>query len=244
MKLILATAAVVATAGLLGASPAAAQGTLDQSFTSTSDTGVAFYQAIQLAQTFTAGRTGILPEVDLSLELEVGGNPPPLTVEIETVDANHQPSGTVLASATIPASAVVPGVFRWTPAVFSAPAFVVAGTQYAIVLSNPDNTTPEGGKIFVAQYGANTYSGGYALDSMDSGATWSDFQKGFALSFKTYVESEPTSIDRCKDGGWRQFGFKNVGKCVAFVIQTKICNALERHGIHLRICPPTPPRPN
>jgi hypothetical protein len=218
MKLILTTAAVVATAAILGASPAAAQGTLDQSFTNTSGGGAAVYQAIELAQTFTAGRTGTLPEVDLSLELEVGGNPPPLTVEIETVDANHQPSGTVLASTTIPASAVLPGVFRWTPAVFSAPPFVVAGTQYAIVLANPDNTTPEGGKIFVAQYGDNTYSGGYGLLSMDSGTTWSDFQGAFSLGFKTYVESEPTSIAQCKNGGWRDFPqFKNQGECIAFV---------------------------
>jgi hypothetical protein len=27
----------------------------------------------------------------------------------------------------------------------------------------------------------------------------------------------PTSKDECKDGGWRQFGFRNQGECVAFV---------------------------
>jgi hypothetical protein len=27
----------------------------------------------------------------------------------------------------------------------------------------------------------------------------------------------PTSKEQCKNGGWRQFGFKNEGRCVAFV---------------------------
>jgi hypothetical protein len=49
----------------------------------------------------------------------------------------------------------------------------------------------------------------------------------------------PTTIAQCKHGGWLRFGFKNLGRCVAFVIQTRVCEALERHGIHLRICPPT-----
>jgi hypothetical protein len=155
---------------------------------------------------------GLLPEVDLELEGE--GNP--LTVDIETADPNHQPSGTVLASATIPASAVLPGTFRWTPAVFSAPPFVVAGTQYAIVLADPANMG-NGGGGFAARYGDNTYPGGYGLVSMDSGTTWFHFL-GYALGFKTYVESEPTSIDQCKNGGWRNFPqFKNQGQCITFV---------------------------
>ena len=57
----------------------------------------------------------------------------------------------------------------------------------------------------------------------------------------------PTSVDQCRNAGWRQYGFKTLGQCAAFVIQTRICEALERHGIHLKFCPPTPPnalRPN
>jgi hypothetical protein len=215
MKLILTTAAAVATAGVLGATPAAAQGTLDQSFTNASS-GIAVHGAIQLAQTFTAGRTGILPEVDLTLETEREGDPLPLTVDIEIADANHRPSGTVLASTTIPESAVLPGVFRWAPAVFSAPPFVVAGRQYAIVLAGPADTAPLG-PHFVAQYGDNTYSGGYGHVSMDSGTRWVHFL-GLALGFKTCVESEPTSIAQCKSGGWRSFPqFKNQGQCIVFV---------------------------
>jgi hypothetical protein len=36
-------------------------------------------------------------------------------------------------------------------------------------------------------------------------------------------QPRPTTKDECKDGGWRRFGFKNQGRCVAFV------NALTAH---------------
>jgi hypothetical protein len=32
----------------------------------------------------------------------------------------------------------------------------------------------------------------------------------------------PTSKDQCKNGGWRQFGFKNQGACIAFLIHKAI----------------------
>ena len=53
----------------------------------------------------------------------------------------------------------------------------------------------------------------------------------------------PTTVGQCSNGGWKQFGFKSQGRCVAFVVLTRICDALERHGIHLKVCPPTPPNP-
>jgi hypothetical protein len=57
----------------------------------------------------------------------------------------------------------------------------------------------------------------------------------------TDAQPLPTSKDQCQKGGYAQFGFKNLGGCVAFVILTRICDALERHGHHLRFCPPRPP---
>ena len=53
----------------------------------------------------------------------------------------------------------------------------------------------------------------------------------------------PTTVGQCSNGGWKQFGFKSQGRCVAFVVLTRICDALERHGIHLKVCPPTPSNP-
>ena len=35
----------------------------------------------------------------------------------------------------------------------------------------------------------------------------------------TVVDAQalPTTKDQCKDGGWRDFGFKNQGQCIKFV---------------------------
>jgi len=142
-------AVLVGVMVVLGALPAAAQGALvlDQS---QEDVTVGFtvgdpepsddFPRFTIAQTFTAGLSGPLRKVELylsKLNIVVGDPPPPLpiTVEIRTVDGvTGNPTTTVLATATIPASAIPtaqePG---WVPAVFGLPAPVVAGTQYAIV---------------------------------------------------------------------------------------------------------------
>jgi hypothetical protein len=210
----------------VGVSSAAAQGTLDQqSFEPTgpigqswSTIGVAGSQ--QLAETFTAGRTGILTQVDLFLGRDSAQLPPPLTVDIET-----EPSGAVLASSTVPASSV-PYVVQqgypyptWIPVALSNGPFVVAGEQYAIVLA--DSAAPSFGSddfMFEGFALSNTYPGGNLLISSDSGATWNG-PGAFDLAFRTYVEPEPTSMNQCMSGGWLDFPqFKNQGVCVSFVV--------------------------
>lgn len=52
----------------------------------------------------------------------------------------------------------------------------------------------------------------------------------------------PRKISDCRDGGWQQFGFKSKWRCVGFVLATRIWALLERRGIHLKLCPPTPPQ--
>jgi hypothetical protein len=47
----------------------------------------------------------------------------------------------------------------------------------------------------------------------------------------------PTSKDQCKNGGWRQYGFKNQGICVAFVIHQAIKACVsERDAIAILRC--------
>jgi hypothetical protein len=48
----------------------------------------------------------------------------------------------------------------------------------------------------------------------------------------------PTSIDQCRNGGWRNYGFSNQGRCVAFVIKEKLCAAFAKHHVNLPFCPP------
>ena len=50
------------------------------------------------------------------------------------------------------------------------------------------------------------------------------------------------SREQCRNGGWQQFGFRSEGQCTVFVVLSKLCEALKRHGIKLRICPPSPAR--
>ena len=51
----------------------------------------------------------------------------------------------------------------------------------------------------------------------------------------------PTSVKQCLHGGFAQFGFKNVGQCVTFVVLTRVCGILDRYGVKTKFCPPTPP---
>src|SRR5438477_4342828 len=106
-------AAVVATLSLLvgtaGAAPA-----LDQSQTIANDLqpipGAPSFPAYRVAQTFTAGITGTLDQVDMLLSRQL--NPGDLIVEIRSV-ANAVPTATVLATATVPESSAPSGTSLW-----------------------------------------------------------------------------------------------------------------------------------
>jgi hypothetical protein len=39
------------------------------------------------------------------------------------------------------------------------------------------------------------------------------------------------------------FGFRNQGQRIAFVVLTRVCDALKRHGRKLSSCPPRLPKP-
>jgi VCBS repeat-containing protein len=137
------TAVLAGVLVVLGSMPAAAQGAPVQDQSMETFSGLAYVLGTQgtatesLAQTFTAGLSGPLVKVELHLsKLNIFDNPPPeapLTVEIRTVSAGD-PTTTVLATATIPWSAIpIPQEPAWVPAEFAVPTTVVAGTQYAIV---------------------------------------------------------------------------------------------------------------
>lgn len=213
----LAVFALVAVGSLLIVPSASATGTLDQSQTSTSGLEVTVAASEWVAQTFTAGITGNLDQIDLFL-FRVG-SPGDLTVQIRGLSGGV-PSGSVLASATV-AEANVSDSFTWVSAPLSPPAQVTAGVQYAIVLS-----APSAAGFPVALYAwnfvfGNPYAGGRVVISSTSGSTWGDFASVFDdadTAFKTYVTPLPTSIAQCRNGGWETFPqFKNLGDCVRFV---------------------------
>ena len=90
----------------------------------------------KLAQVVTAGMSGVLTEVRFPVACASGN----LVIEIQGVTGG-QPNGVVLASQTIPGASLppfspAPGGVSFRSLVFSAPASVSGGSQFAIVLSS------------------------------------------------------------------------------------------------------------
>ncbi|MEX2458170.1 MAG: DUF11 domain-containing protein [Actinomycetota bacterium] len=170
--------------------PAAAQaGTLDQQQTDTAGGGASilggdFGIASSLAQTFTAGGSGLLDQVDLHLRR---GLPTlPLTVEIRSTDAGGAPGttdGSVLASAEVGAASVPASTAEWVAIPFTPPAQVAVGGRYAIVAYTAD----ESDYLWSRRDEFADYAGGEAFHSLASPpASWSALPDA-DLAFKTYV---------------------------------------------------------
>lgn len=127
----LATASIAAKAAT-----AEVRGGLDANCTGQFDANSGFFRGEHRAQTFTAVNSGKLTEARVSLRkfrnIESG-----VGVQIRTLDAQGAPSSTVLASTTIPGSAIpADNRFRFKTARFedARAARVVAGYGYALVM--------------------------------------------------------------------------------------------------------------
>jgi hypothetical protein len=136
-----------------------------------------------LAQTFRAGITGSLDQVDLYLR-KIGAPDGPLSVEIRDA-AGGSPGGTILGSAILPASSV-PTVGAFVP--IGIAANVTAGTQYAIVArtSATGNGTDNYG--WTRSNTVDPYPAGEPFIGPSSGAgPWAPLLLGADLFFRTYV---------------------------------------------------------
>ena len=188
---------------LLAPAGALAGGNLDQQQTS-----VGFLYPINsttsTAQTFTAGQSGKLDQVDLYLD-KVS---PPLQLNIELRNAVGGSPGTqVLANAILSPSAV-PASAAFVPVNFPASVPVTAGTQYAIV-AYTGSAIPNGYEW--GDQNGNPYAGGNELLSFSSPpASWTA-QTVFDTAFKTYVIPASSStgqraaaLSKCKKKHTRQ----------------------------------------
>lgn len=184
-RAFLITAVVVATA-LIPAAGASA-GTLDQQQTTPGFGGLQVDNTNSKAQTFTAGLTGQLDQVDLKIygmSLTT-----PLTVQIRD-GSGTGPGSTILASTTIPTSAA-PMSAAFVPATFATPASVTAGTQYAIVAMNDSiGWAWEAGTLPVtsAYVGGKLYG---QLSGPPATGTWTEGNPEADFEFKTYVVTPP-----------------------------------------------------
>ena len=186
--------AVAAAALFLTVAAPASAGTLDQQQT-TADASPGLFGSgppQSRAQTFTAGITGKLDQVDLFLNKI--GTTPPVTVEIRTTTSSapdSAPTSTVLATATVPDSAI--GTTNsFVQVTFAAPPSVVAGTLYAIVAYSPGDLGMVTG--WLERNGGNPYASGTAFGSSDPlppGGNWNQ-EAANDQAFKTYVVPTPT----------------------------------------------------
>ena len=185
--LLLSVVALIAV--LLLPLPALAAGTLDQQ--QPNQNGANFSGAnAALAQTFTAGITGDLDQVDLVLFRQFG-EPPPLgtvTVEIRSTQGGV-PTSQVLGAARPVSNADLPIFFIAAPFAFqsyplTAPVPVVAGTQYAIVT--------RGTVTYVQALGGGAANGG---DLYPRGAAFRSDNNGPFLPFGQIYGPQLADID-------------------------------------------------
>lgn len=141
----------------------------------------------KLAQTVTAGLSGVLTEVRFPVACDFGN----LSVQIQGVTGGV-PNGTVLAEQIFPAASLppffpVPGVVTLRSLPFSSPASVSIGQQFAVVL-----TSDGGCGVFQGPLG-DSYGGGNAFfDALPNPPGWvcSCIFAGarFDLPFQTLVD--------------------------------------------------------
>jgi hypothetical protein len=122
---------------LAAASPAAAADVPDASCPGPVESQATIGGTSRFGQTFTALGSGELVRVQVALyEEDAPGAGGPYEISINTTGGDGLPTDTELASTSIPDAAVAPG-HSLADAVFAAPASVIAGQRYAIVITRP-----------------------------------------------------------------------------------------------------------
>ena len=179
---------------VLTASAALADGTIDQSQALHTNGAEGTCGDERLAQIVNGGLTGALDRVDLHIWRDDSNATADLHVEIQTALLGY-PTGTALASATVPLSNVGTDsrTSAFVTATFDPPAMVRAGQQYAIVVLESGLTCTQG--YWWSFVDGLAYPGGDALSH--SGGSWFYLggDNGQDFAFKTYVDTSFPSVD-------------------------------------------------
>jgi hypothetical protein len=139
----------------------------------------------KFSQTFTAGMSGALTEVDLYLGINGSETD---SMSIQNVNGSSLPDGTTLASTTASISGSNISDPAWFEFAFTTPTYVTSGTQYAIVV------TTTNAQIYGTT--GNGYGGGAAWEWVTSqgNSYWLGFGTDLGdFSFKTYVDTAATA---------------------------------------------------
>ena len=168
---------------------------VDQSYTASGSVEF-IHDVITAGQTFTAGRTGSLNRIDVSVGRV--GDPGALSVTIQTTAAGL-PTGTVVAGASVAVGAVPDDGTTHPLAVALPPSLGRAGVQYAIVLAAPRSPV-DTGWIWDTD-SLDGYVGGTAIAG-DTLAGTSTIHATDDRTFATWVDSTP-----CAPGSYSATGF-------------------------------------
>ena len=169
---------------------------VDQQNTTVTSSGFGFNTTNWAGQTFTAGSSGQLAQVDLDLFCSgCTGTTPNITVSLRATSGSPAvPTGADLASATI--AGFSSGAGGYFSAVFGSPATLTAGTTYAVVF-RPVSNPSAGTYAYVCSCAggggsdSNPYANGQFVTSGNSGGTWAadTTSSGRDLGFRIYVKS-------------------------------------------------------
>jgi cysteine-rich repeat protein len=205
-------AAFLAGAVALAALPAGAAPELDQS-QETSDNAFSPSTGAALWQSFTPGVAGKLTSIELLVSKFPCMMPPNCTgadLEIELVTTSSDlPTGTVLATGTIPIAEVAGQV--WTSVLLTPTPDVDAGTLYAIRLTSTSGGIMFNDAVAAAFAGSgNPYGGGAMYTDLNAGDGLDDPEAatfpGADLAFRTFVDSVvcgdnvQAPEEECEDG--------------------------------------------
>jgi hypothetical protein len=184
-QLAVAIAAVIVASGL-GAWPVLAVGQLDQKqeLVSGDTDGYLVDDTQSIAQTFTAGLSGALDRVDVLIFSNVVGD---LTVEVRELSSGT-PSGATRATTVV---SLEPFANQWLTVTFAAPAPVLAGTSYALVLSSPNGDF--GWRAWDDPGGPpnGPYSNGGPWSADPHLSVWFEADAWIDMAFRTYVTAAP-----------------------------------------------------
>lgn len=139
-------------------------------------------QTAWLAKKYTCGATGRLTKVDLNIKNDNGGTAP-IIVEIHA-DSSGEPSGTPLATSSIPAATPTSSYAYISVRFIEAPQVESASVYWIVCYLQDDGTND--------YKWSSTTNATTALASTDSGVTWD--ATTYDLNAKTYVSTDSETL--------------------------------------------------
>ncbi len=184
---------IIVCISLLMSAPAWAASVLDQHQDAAAGTPAAYWDSVLIAQTFTAGRSGVLDHISLGQtagmsDLQTPIGTWPAIIEIRNTTPGGAPGTTILGSVSAPTGFTN----GWNDFSFlSQDITMTPGTQYSIVLQNLNASYSDFANV---NWNPASYTGG-SLWVKDPEVGWKtnfdyiniDYACGGDMQFKTYV---------------------------------------------------------